>query len=107
LKEILPQVPVLYVDETSLPIQPTKHWLHVICTPLLTSFSIQLLRDREAIGINPPIHRQERVFHAGGLEGGVLTERQVFSNAVIETNPNFGDGNDHVRNPGEATLARF
>src|ERR1041385_3830106 len=27
-------------------------------------------------------------------KGRVLTERHVFSNSVIETNPNFGDGND-------------
>jgi hypothetical protein len=40
-------------------------------------------------------------------KGRVLTERHVFSNAVIETNPNFGDGNDHVRNAGEGTLARY
>lgn len=56
LKEILPQETVLHVDETSLPIKPTKHWLHVICTPLLTFFSIHLLRGKEAleaIGIIP------------------------------------------------------
>ncbi len=49
LKTILPQEPVLHVDETSLPINKTKHWLHVICTPLLTFFSIQKLRGKEAI----------------------------------------------------------
>jgi len=49
LKEVLPQQPVLHVDETSLPINQIKHWLHVICTPLLTFFSIQLLRGKEAI----------------------------------------------------------
>jgi transposase len=49
LKEILPQEPVLHVDETSLPINQIKHWLHVICTPLLTFFSVQLLRGKEAI----------------------------------------------------------
>jgi len=40
-------------------------------------------------------------------KGRVLTERHVVSNSVIETNPNFGDGNDHVRNAGEGTLARY
>jgi transposase len=49
LKTILPQEPVLHVDETSLPINKTKHWLHVICTPLLTFFSVQKLRGKEAI----------------------------------------------------------
>jgi transposase len=49
LKTILPQEPVLHVDETSLPINKTKHWLHVICTPLLTFFSLQKLRGKEAI----------------------------------------------------------
>jgi transposase len=49
LKEILPHESVLHVDETSLPINQTKHWLHVICTPLLTFFSVQLLRGKEAI----------------------------------------------------------
>jgi transposase len=56
LKEILPQEPVLHVDETSLPINKDKHWLHVICTPLLTFFSIQKLRGKaaiHAIGIIP------------------------------------------------------
>lgn len=49
LKEILPQESVLHVDETSLPINQTKHWLHVVCTPWLTFFSVQLLRGKEAI----------------------------------------------------------
>jgi transposase len=49
LKEILPQESVLHVDETSLPINRVKHWLHVVCTPLLTFFSIQVLRGKEAI----------------------------------------------------------
>jgi len=56
LQQILPQESVLHVDETTLPIGPTKHWLHVICTPLLTFFSIQRLRGKEAmkaIGIIP------------------------------------------------------
>jgi transposase len=49
LKEVLPQQSVLHVDETSLPINQAKYWLHVICTPLLTFFSVQLLRGKEAI----------------------------------------------------------
>jgi transposase len=49
LEEVLPQEPVLHVDETSLPINKIKHWLHVVCTPLLTYFSVQLLRGKEAI----------------------------------------------------------
>ena len=56
LKEILPQEPVLHVDETGVPINKIQHWLHVICTPLLTFFSVQRLRGKaaiEAIGILP------------------------------------------------------
>ena len=49
LEKILPQEPVLHVDETSLPVNQIKHWLHVICTPLLTFFSVQALRGKEAI----------------------------------------------------------
>jgi transposase len=56
LVEILPQEPVLYADETSLPINKVNHWLHVLCTPLLTFFSVQPTRGKEAmqaIGIIP------------------------------------------------------
>jgi transposase len=49
LVEILPQQPVLHADETSLPINQVTHWLHVLCTPLLTFFSVQLARGKEAI----------------------------------------------------------
>src|SRR6266568_2305858 len=49
LVEILPQQPLLHADETSLPINQVTHWLHVLCTPLLTFFSVQLARGREAI----------------------------------------------------------
>ena len=49
LVEILPQQPVLHADETSLPINQLTHWLHVLCTPLLTFFSVQLARGKEAI----------------------------------------------------------
>jgi transposase len=56
LKQILPREPVLHVDETSLPVNRINHWLHVICTPLLTFFSVQVLRGKaaiHAIGILP------------------------------------------------------
>jgi transposase len=49
LREILPQEPVLGADETMVPINKVRHWLHVLCTPLLTFFSIQPLRGKEAI----------------------------------------------------------
>jgi transposase len=49
LQKILPKEPVLHVDETSLPVNRIKHWLHVVCTPLLTFFSVQALRGKEAI----------------------------------------------------------
>lgn len=49
LTEILPKEPVLGADETMVPINKVNHWLHVLCTPLLTFFSIQLLRGKEAI----------------------------------------------------------
>jgi len=56
LKQILPQEPVLHVDETSLPVNRINYWLHVICTPLLTCFSVQKSRGKaaiHAIGIIP------------------------------------------------------
>jgi transposase len=49
LTEILPKEPVLGADETMVPINKVNYWLHVLCTPLLTFFSVQLLRGREAI----------------------------------------------------------
>ena len=49
LVEILPQEPILHADETSVPINKVRHWLHVICTPLLTFFAIHLSRGKEAI----------------------------------------------------------
>jgi transposase len=49
LREILPQEPILHADETSVPIQKVKYWLHVLCTPLLTFFAIHLNRGKEAI----------------------------------------------------------
>jgi transposase len=49
LVEILPQEPVLHADETSLPINKVNHWLHVLCTPLLTFFAIHWSRGKEAI----------------------------------------------------------
>jgi transposase len=56
LVEILPREPILHADETSLPINKVKHWLHVLCTPLLTFFSVQASRGQDAmntIGIIP------------------------------------------------------
>jgi transposase len=56
LREILPKEPVLGADETMVPINKVNHWLHVLCTPLLTFLSVQLLRGKaaiEAIGIIP------------------------------------------------------
>lgn len=56
LKEILPRERVLHVDETGLPINQVTYWLHVMCTPLLTFFSVQLQRGKaaiHAIGILP------------------------------------------------------
>ncbi len=49
LVEILPQEPVLHADETSVMIDKVRHWLHVICTPLLTFFAVHLVRGKEAI----------------------------------------------------------
>jgi transposase len=49
LVEILPQEPILHADETGMPINKVKHWLHVLCTPLLTFFAIHLSRGKEAI----------------------------------------------------------
>ena len=49
LVEILPQEPILHADETSVPINKVNHWLHVLCTPLLTFFAIHRHRGQEAI----------------------------------------------------------
>lgn len=49
LVEILPKEPVLHADETSLPINQLNHWLHVLCTPLLTFLAVHLKRGQEAI----------------------------------------------------------
>jgi len=49
LVEILPQEPVLHADETSVMIDKVRHWLHVVCTPLLTFFAIHLSRGKDAI----------------------------------------------------------
>lgn len=49
LVEILPHEPILHADETSVPINKVQHWLHVLCTPLLTFFAIHRRRGREAI----------------------------------------------------------
>ena len=56
LQQVLPTEPVLHVDETGLPVNKLQHWLHVICTPRLTFFSVQRLRGKaaiQAIGIIP------------------------------------------------------
>jgi len=49
LVEILPQEPVLHADETGVPINKVGHWLHVLCTPLLTFFAIHVSRGKDAI----------------------------------------------------------
>ena len=49
LMEILPEEPVLSADETQVPINRVKHWVHTLCTPWLTFFSVQRLRGLEAI----------------------------------------------------------
>jgi transposase len=49
LVDILPQEPVLHADETGVPINKVQHWLHVLCTPLLTFFALHLSRGKEAI----------------------------------------------------------
>jgi transposase len=49
LVEILPQEPILHADETSVPINKVRHWLHVLCTPMLTFFGIHLSRGKDAI----------------------------------------------------------
>ena len=49
LREILPQQTILHADETQVPINKVEHWLHCVCTPLLTFFAIQLDRGKEAI----------------------------------------------------------
>jgi len=56
LVEILPKEPVLCADETGMLINKLNHWLHGLCTPLLTFFAVHLKRGKEAleaIGIIP------------------------------------------------------
>ena len=56
LVEILPQEPILHADETGVPINKIDHYLHCLCTPLLTFFAIHLKRGKkaiQAIGIIP------------------------------------------------------
>ena len=56
LEKILPQEALLHADETSVPINKVPHWVHVLCTPLLTFLSVQPSRGQEAmqaIGIIP------------------------------------------------------
>jgi transposase len=56
LVEILPLEPVLHADETSVMIAKVRHWLHTLCTPLLTFFAVHLSRGKaafEAVGIIP------------------------------------------------------
>lgn len=49
LVQILPQEPILHADETSVMIDKIRHWLHVLCTPLLTFFAIHISRGKDAI----------------------------------------------------------
>src|SRR5450759_29995 len=49
LEQVLPQEGLLHADETSVPINKIPHWVHVLCTPLLTFLSVQSSRGREAI----------------------------------------------------------
>jgi transposase len=49
LVEILPRESILHADETSVPINKIDHYLHCICTPLLTFLAIHLRRGKEAI----------------------------------------------------------
>ena len=49
LEQILPREELLHADETSVPINKVPHWVHVLCTPLLTFLSVQPTRGREAI----------------------------------------------------------
>lgn len=49
LSEILPQQKVLHADETSLRSDQSRHWVHVLCTPLLTLLTMQLGRGKASI----------------------------------------------------------
>jgi transposase len=49
LVAILPREPVLHADETGVPINKVGHWLHVLCTPLMTFFAIHVSRGKDAI----------------------------------------------------------
>ena len=76
LVEILPQEPVLHADETSVMIDKVRHWLHVLCTPLLTFFAIHLSRGKDAIqaaGIIPPHARAKGPSPRQTVQGTELT----------------------------------
>jgi transposase len=49
LSEVLPQQKVLHADETLLRTDQSRHWVHVLCTPLLTLLTMQLGRGRDSI----------------------------------------------------------
>jgi len=77
LVEILPKEPILHADETSVPINKVSHWVHVLCTPLLTFLSLQPGRgkkDIEAIGIIP--------LYAGWLMHDFLAIYLAFDNCL-------------------------
>lgn len=49
LGEVLPQQKVLHADETSVAVDKIKHWVHVLCTPLLTLLTLQSGRGRSRV----------------------------------------------------------
>ena len=49
LSEVLPRQKVLHADETSLRVDQSKSWVHVLCTPLLTLLTMQLGRGKDSI----------------------------------------------------------
>jgi transposase len=77
LVEILPQAAVLHADETSAPINKVNHWLHVLCTPWLTFFSVQPNRSKEAIQTTGIIPR-----FAGWLMHDFLASYLSFENCL-------------------------
>jgi transposase len=49
LKERLSTEPVLHADETGTRIPTTKHWMHTVCSRLLTLIAVHPKRGREAL----------------------------------------------------------
>jgi hypothetical protein len=74
VKEHLAAAPVAHADESGVRVAGKLHWLHVMCTHLVTFYGIHAKRGREAmddLAVLPPCRRAAcRVRSATGQGGG-------------------------------------